>query len=167
MKDFLGELAKTKPVPSDWCYVNNFQNSYEPKAIKLPAGKGRDLQQDVKAFIDEVRRELPKAFESEDYAAKREETVRAVEEERRVLFAQLNRRAQEEGFLLQSAAMGLLIIPLMEGRPMTNEEIMALTPQSREVIERRRETLRKELRNAMRQLRGLEKKANEELQKLN
>jgi len=167
VKDFLGELAKTKPVPSDWCYVNNFQNSYEPKAIKLPAGKGRDLQQDVKAFIDEVRRELPKAFESEDYAAKREETVRAVEEERRVLFAQLNRRAQEEGFLLQSAAMGLLIIPLMEGRPMTNEEIMALTPQSREVIERRRETLRKELRNAMRQLRGLEKKANEELQKLN
>ncbi len=167
VKDFLDELAKAKPVPSDWCYVNNFRNSYEPKAIQLPAGRGRVLQKDVKDVIDEVRRELPNAFESEDYAAKREETVRAVEEERRGLFAQLNRRAREEGFLLQSAAMGLLIIPLMEGRPMTNEEIMALTPQSREVIERRRETLRTELRSAMRQLRGLEKKANEELQKLN
>ena len=29
----------------------------------------------MKDFIDEVRRELPKAFESEDYVAKREETI--------------------------------------------------------------------------------------------
>jgi lon-related putative ATP-dependent protease len=167
VQDFLEELAKAKPVPSDWCYVNNFLKQYEPRAIKLPPGQGRELQKDVKAFIDEVRRELPKAFESEDYAVKREETVRSVEEERRALFTQLNQRAQEAGFILQTSAMGLLITPLVQGRPMTNEEVMALTPQIREEIQRRQEKLRSELRTAMRQLRGLEKKGNEELQKLN
>lgn len=167
VKDFLEELAKAKPVPSDWCYVNNFSKPYEPRAIKLSPGQGREFQKDVKSFIDEVRRELPKAFESEDYATKREETIRYVEEERRTLFAQLNQRAQEAGFLLQSSARGLLMVPLIEGRPMSGEEIMALTPQVREEIERRREKLSGELRSAMRQLRSFEKKGNEELQKLN
>jgi lon-related putative ATP-dependent protease len=167
VKDFLEELAKAKPVPSDWCYVNNFSKPYEPRAIKLSPGQGRELQKDVKSFIDEARRELPKAFESEDYATKREETLKSVEEERRTLFAQLNQRAQEAGFLLQSSARGLLMVPLIEGRPMSGEEIMALTPQVREEIERRREKLSGELRSAMRQLRSFEKKGNEELQKLN
>ncbi len=36
IKGFLEDLAKEVPVPHDWCYVNNFENSYEPKAIKLP-----------------------------------------------------------------------------------------------------------------------------------
>jgi len=39
VKDFLEEIAKKKQVPSDWCYVNNFKNSYEPKAIRLPLAK--------------------------------------------------------------------------------------------------------------------------------
>ena len=40
VRDFLEEIAKSKPVPNDWCYVNNFSNPYEPKAIKLPPRKG-------------------------------------------------------------------------------------------------------------------------------
>jgi len=40
VKDFLEDVAKAKPVPSDWCYVNNFQNSYEPKAIELAIPPG-------------------------------------------------------------------------------------------------------------------------------
>lgn len=33
VKYFLEEIAKAKPVPSDGCYVNNFRNPYQPKAI--------------------------------------------------------------------------------------------------------------------------------------
>ncbi|UCH02131.1 MAG: AAA family ATPase [Candidatus Bathyarchaeota archaeon] len=167
VKDFLEEIAKTKPVPSDWCYVNNFNNSYEPKAIELPPGKGKELQKDLKDFIDEVRRELPKAFESEEYAVKREETIKSIEENRRKLFTQLNRRANEEGFIFQNTPMGLFIIPLKNGRPMSNEEIIALSPQMKEEIENRRKDLESELRSAMRKVRGLEKNINVEIQKLN
>ena len=167
VKDFLDEIAKTKHVPSDWCYLNNFRNSYEPKAIKLPPGKGKEFQKDMKDFIEEARRELPKAFESENYATKKEETVRSIDEERRKLFAQLNNRAQEEGFLLQSTPMGLLIIPVIKGRPLSDEELIALSPQIKEEIQKRRDKLSAELRSAMRRLKDLERKVNEELQKLN
>ncbi|MDH5794717.1 MAG: AAA family ATPase [Candidatus Bathyarchaeota archaeon] len=167
VKDFLEEIARTKSVPLDCFYVNNFKNSYEPKAIKLPPGKGTVFQKDMSNLISEVRRELPKAFESEDYAAKRETTIKAIEEERQNLFAQLSKRAQEEGFVLQSSPIGLLTIPVVKGRPLSEKEFLSLKPEMREEIQNRREELNADLRNAMRQLRGLERKTNEEVAKMN
>lgn len=167
VKDFLEEMAKRKPVPSDWCYVHNFRNPYEPRTLKLPPGKGKELRKEIKNFIDEIKRSLPQVFQSEDYSIKRDETIRSIENEKNELFKQLDRRAREEGFLLQSTPMGILIIPLREGRPMTNEEVMALSPEVREEIQKRRERLQAELRSAIRQLRGLDAKINEEIKKLN
>ena len=167
VKEFLEEIAKTKPVPLDCCYVNNFKNSYEPKAVKLPPGKGKVFQRDISNLVSEVRRELPKAFESEDYAAKREATIGAIEEERKSLFAQLSKRAQEEGFVLQSSRIGLLTIPVVKGRPLNEKEFLSLKPEMREEIQKRREGLDADVRNAMRQLRGLERKTSGEVKKMN
>jgi Cdc6-like AAA superfamily ATPase len=38
--NFVKEMAKKTPVPSDWCYVNNFHNPSQPNAIPVPAGMG-------------------------------------------------------------------------------------------------------------------------------
>ena len=72
---FLGEVAKGKPTPPDWCYVNNFVDPYYPKAIRLPAGQAKQFTRDVHALVGEIRRRIPLAFESEQYAQKREAVV--------------------------------------------------------------------------------------------
>ena len=164
---FLKEVAKGKSIPSDWCYVENFNDSFKPRAIKLPPGKGKEFQRDVKNFVGEVRSVLPKAFESEDYDRKRETAIGAVGGERKELLARLNERAQQEGFVLQSTPIGVLIVPIVKGRPLSDQETIALPQKVRDEIEKKREKLRVELRTAMRQLRELERKANEEIQKLN
>ncbi|UCE58111.1 MAG: AAA family ATPase [Candidatus Bathyarchaeota archaeon] len=167
VKDFLEEIAKSKPIPHDWCYVNNFRNPYEPKAVKLPPGRGKEFQKDMKNFVDGVKSLLPKAFESEDYASKREATIGTIEEERKELLTRLNERAREEGFVLRSTPIGVLIIPVIRGKPLSDEEVLALPQETKDAMEKRRERLRSELRSAMRQLRGLERQVNEEIQKLN
>ncbi|MCW4021477.1 MAG: AAA family ATPase [Candidatus Bathyarchaeota archaeon] len=167
VKEFLEELARMKPVPNDWCYVNNFKNSYEPKAIRLPAGKGKGFQKDMVDLIGEVRKELPKAFESEDYTAKREVTIKAIEVEREKLFAELNKRAQEEGFILQSSPIGLLTIPIVKGKPLNEKEFLSLSPEKRAEIQSRKDELTADLRNAMRQFKGLERKIRDALKNLN
>jgi Cdc6-like AAA superfamily ATPase len=83
VKNFVEEIARVEPVPRDWCYVNNFANQYEPKALQLPAGKGKDFQKDIKNLIENIRSALPKAFESEDYTRKREDTLRGLEKQRK------------------------------------------------------------------------------------
>jgi lon-related putative ATP-dependent protease len=167
VKDFLEEVAKKKHVPPDWCYVYNFHNPYEPKAIQFSPGKGKVFKKDMENFINEARRGLPKAFESEDYSNKRAATIKTAEEERQKLFDQLNKRAQEQGFILQATRVGLLLIPVVKGKPLNDQEFMALNPKMKDEIEKRREKLEEELRSAIRQLRASEEKINEELKKLN
>jgi lon-related putative ATP-dependent protease len=167
VKDFLEEIAKTKPIPDDWCYVNNFANSYEPKAVKLPPGKAKELQKEMASFIKETQNVLPKAFESEDYAAKRETTIRTIEQERQKLFTELNKKAQEEGFVIQNTPIGLLTVPVIGGQPLSDKDFLSLSPKARDEIERRREELNANLRSAMRQLRNMEVRIHEELKKLN
>ncbi|MDH5418792.1 MAG: AAA family ATPase [Candidatus Bathyarchaeota archaeon] len=167
VKDFLEEIAKKKQVPSDWCYVNNFKNSYEPKAIRLPPGKVKDFQTDLSNLINEAQRALPKAFESEEYATKRESIIKAIGEERNELFSQLSKRAQEEGFAIQTGPTGLLVIPVVKGKPLNEREFNALSPLIRDEILKRREKLDADLSSVIRQFRALEGKAKDEIENLN
>jgi lon-related putative ATP-dependent protease len=167
VKNFLEETARTKPVPPDWCYVNNFSNEYEPKAVKLPPGRGKDFQKDMKSLIENVRGALPKAFESEDYATKREATVKALENQRKELINQLNADAQRAGFVIESTPIGLLLIPVIKGKPVSDQELMALSPKVREDILKKREQLESDLRSAMRQFADMDRKIHEEIGKLN
>jgi len=167
VRNFVSDLAKTGLVPSDWCYVNNFHNQYEPKAIKLPAGKGTHLRDDMATFVSEAQRALPKAFESEDYGTRRASAIRSVEEERQKLIAQLTKQAQEQGFILQASPVGWLMIPVIKGKPVSDQDFIALDPKIRDAIEKKRGQLTDQSTSAMRQLKELEGKADETLKKLN
>ena len=167
VKNFVEEIARVEPVPPDWCYVNNFANQYEPKALQLPAGKGKDFQKDVKNLIENIRSALPKAFESEDYTRKREDTLRGLEKQRKELIDKLNARAQEEGFVIQTTPVGLLLIPVIKGKPVAEEELVTLPQKTKEEIQEKRERLESELRNTMRQFFDMERRIHDEIKKLN
>lgn len=166
VKRFLEEVAKGKPVPDDWCYVNNFSDPYRPHALRLPPGRARELQADMESLIECARRDLRRAFESDEYAAQREQTIKAFQQQRDDLFARINAKAQQEGFLIQATPVGLMTIPLVEGRPLSEQEFLALSPEEKEAISKKREALQEELKAAIRQASGLERSATEELQKL-
>ncbi len=167
IKSFVEQLAQKQPVPPDWCYVNNFANQYEPKAIKLPAGKGKEFQEDIKNLIENIRNALPKAFESEDYAARREATLRGLESQRKELIDQLNAKAQQEGFVIQATQIGVLLIPVLDGKPLSEEEIMALPQKIKDKLQEKHDKLEVELRNTMRQILDMERKIVDAVKKLN
>ncbi|MGA3059967.1 MAG: ATP-binding protein [Candidatus Bathyarchaeia archaeon] len=168
VKNFVEAQAKVQPVPPDWCYVNNFANPYEPKAIHLPAGKGKEFRDDSKYFIENVvRNTLPKAFESEDYVARRDATIEGLENQRKQLISELNEKAQSEGFVIQTTPIGLLLIPVLDGKPLSEEEMLALPQKLKDKIQEKREKLEAEFRNTMRQLIDMERKIHEALKKLN
>jgi lon-related putative ATP-dependent protease len=167
VKSFVEAQAKTKPVPPDWCYVNNFSNPYEPKAIQIPSGKGKEFRGDMKGFIENVKNALPKAFESEDYVARREATIRDLEQQRKKLIDELSAKAQREGFVISTTPVGLLLIPVVDGKPLSDEEMLALPQKAKDKINEKRESLESEFRNTMRLLIDMERKIHEALKKLN
>jgi lon-related putative ATP-dependent protease len=163
---FLEERAAREPVPPDWCYVNNFSNPYEPKALKLPAGTGVALQMDMRNLVKQARTAIQKAFESDEYAAHREEILQSLNRRRSELFEKMSEVARQRGFLLQLTPMGLVLIPAPRGEPLQEEQIAALTPEQRQELETRREVLEADLKSSLKLVREIEKEAQKALQEL-
>jgi len=166
VRSFLDELKKKKPEASDWIYVHNFSNQYEPNAIRLPAGMGEQFRKDMADAIEEAKRTLPKAFQSEDFAKRRDQVLGSLQQKRTDLITRINQKAQEEGFIIQMSPIGLLIIPVIEGRPVPDEEFVNLPAPVREEIDRRRESLNTELRSVLRQVQDVEMQGAEAVKNL-
>ena len=166
VKNFLSDLASGQDTPQDWVYFNNFEDVSRPIACGLPAGLGRGFQHDMKNFMDEVRRALSLAFESDEFSKKREEIVRDVQRKKDEALEALSRHATASGFTLHQMPFGFLIIPERGGQPMDDLELVTLPAQERDELQRRREGLQEELRTTQKQLREPERAANEKLKEL-
>lgn len=165
---FIRELAKTKSPGHDWIYVNSFENPYQPNAIRLPPGMGKQFRDDMATFIAEAKRVIPKAFETEDYVNRHDTAIRGIENEKAMLLVHIDEIAREKGFLVQPGPQGLLTIPLQEsGEPYQQEDFIKLPPEVQMQYQKRKDELLVELRNTFRQMRDLDQKGGEAVEQLN
>ena len=113
----LSEKAATMPTPGDWVYVNNFRNPESPVAIYLQPGQGVELRARMTELIGFVLEQLPKAFRREDFDQERAALRDKYNKRGQELFGNLETRARERGFAIQSAPSGQVIfIPLIDGK---------------------------------------------------
>ncbi len=166
IKTFLERKASTEPVPDDWCYVNNFQDRYQPKAICLPPGGATELRDDVDELLRSVSEEIPRAFEGEDYEQHRARIGRELGEKRNAEFEKLEAYARERGFALLTTPMGLLIAPVVEGQVLTAEQYEQLPEEERKELDKYRPVLQDELGKTLRQVRELERGHKSKLRNL-
>lgn len=167
VRTFLEQRARKEPVPPDWCYVYNFEDPFRPRCISLPPGRGRQFRQDMRQLVGKARREIPKAFEAEAYTSRRERIAQEVNRQREALFTALSQKAMEQGFSIQPTPVGFIILPLVKGRPLTEEEFLRLDPAVRAELQARREALEQALKAVLKEVRALERQAEEQIHALN
>ncbi len=165
--DFVRELAAKRPTPSDWCYVNNFKDSSRPNAIRMPPGKGMDLKKAMEEFVGHVPVALREAFESEDYSKRRDAVLQAVNRERNDIITSINRIAKDASFAIQQTAAGFALVPLVEGKPLTDQEFLELPDALQQQINKAREAVNERIGDAFRPLRDIAKRADKEIAELN
>jgi len=163
---FLKEVAKKQPTPPDWSYVYNFKNPDVPKALKLPPGKGKELQKDMDELVATLRTRIPAVFESEDYQTRSLELHQDFERKRHRLLNALASKAESEGFLLLVSQVSMMVVPAKDGRPMREEEIKALSEEEKRRLEEKRERIQQELNETTKQVRQLERELHEKHKQL-
>jgi lon-related putative ATP-dependent protease len=163
VRRFLEDAAKGEETPPDWCYVNNFRDAYQPNVIRLPAGQANQFKADMENLLKSVVREIRNTFESDEYSSHREKKINAYQLQKQEILGKLNEQAIREGFVLQATPVGIAIIPLANGKPLSEEEFMALSLSEREQINEKRTGLSSALENTLRQIRYLDKEAQETL----
>jgi lon-related putative ATP-dependent protease len=164
--DLIREAARARPAPDDWVYVHNFAAPDRPRALRLPAGRGAELARALEDFVVAARRELRRAFESEDYARRQRETVAPVADRRRALEDELKTFAFERGYGLNVTVAGVVTMPLHEGEPLTVEAFEALPAAERAAIRQAGKEIEERTSAFTHQVHVLEKEAAERLRQL-
>ena len=161
LKSHLDKIAITKPIPPDWGYVHNFQDPNQPIAIRLPCGMMRELAKDMDDLVDVCRREIPVVFESDDYTHRIEDVMKQIQEQRQAMTDELEQEAREVGFTLSFTQVGITPVPLIDDRPMTQEEFAQVSDDVREDLKQRGESIQHSITHVLQELRRLNKEATE------
>ncbi|MGR9116232.1 MAG: Lon protease family protein [Gammaproteobacteria bacterium] len=104
--------ASRRAIPSDWCYVNNFEQPAKPKALKIPGGKGKEFKQDMEQLIDELRIALPASFEGDEYRTRVEEIEEASRHRELREINQLREEAARAHIILTETPTGYAFAPV-------------------------------------------------------
>lgn len=155
-------LALHKPIPPDWGYLHNFQDPAQPVPISLPCGWVRALAADMDEMIETVRRDVPGAFESEDYRVRMEEAMESIQTRRQEMSAGMERAARQAGFVLQSTQVGITPLPLIDGKPASQEIFAALPAAEQARLRQRAEELQDLINRTLVEIRRLSKEAVEQ-----
>lgn len=118
------------PVPPDWCYVNNFADPAKPRAIKLPPGKGKQFQQDIAHFLEELSIAIPTAFEGDEYRARVEEIQENYKQRETDALNKLREEAVKERVILIETATGFAFAPLDEKQDVIEPDKFKELPES-------------------------------------
>ncbi len=166
VRQMVKRLAQSAPAPTDWCYVNNFQDLSRPTCLSFPAGQGCSFKREMAAFIESLRRDIPGAFESKKYLDAKAKLHDETEAKKKALFQELRGLSETSGFGFEETPVGFGLVPLKHGRPMTDEEMEALTEEEQKQLTEHRKTLEGEIREFHVRIHALEKEAEHQLRHL-
>ncbi len=165
--NYLRKRAKDEPRPSDWCYVNNFQDEDRPKAIEVPAGIGRELEQDVSQLVDDLQSAIPAALESEEHRRKIEQAEQEFQDEHAKSLDVVAKEAHARGLEMIRTPSGIALAPMRDGQVISPEDFEKLSDQEKKSIEQAVEELQPKLQAVIQKIPQIRKLAREKLRQLN
>jgi lon-related putative ATP-dependent protease len=166
VRRFLTERVGDRPRPSDWCYVNNFEEPRKPYALALPGGKGRELKRDLARLVDEACTAIPTAFEADDYRERRQRIEDAFGREQTERFQKIQQRAREQGIAVTFSPQGLAFAPLRDGQPQSPEEVQGLPVEEQERLQQLVQDIQREFQQASQEMPRLVRSAREQIAEL-
>ncbi|MGZ4353923.1 MAG: AAA family ATPase, partial [Gaiellaceae bacterium] len=164
--DYLRSYSKLRPAPSDWVYVNNFHDPDRPDAIRLPAGRGSELAHDMEEFVAAARREIPRAFESEEYDRRQRDLVAGLNRRREALTEEFKAFAAQRGYAVETTPLGIATVPVVDGEPLTKERFEQLPERVKATVARARGEIEEHAAAHLRAVHQVEKEAAGQLKEL-
>jgi lon-related putative ATP-dependent protease len=161
LETLLRQRAEERPAPPDVVYVYDFKKPQAPRALTLPAGRGRQLEQDLQTFVTQAREQIPLAFESSSYQERHRQIHESMNRRREEIIGPLREEALKRGIGLQLTPAGLVTVPIIRGRPATPEEFEQLPEPVRDRYLRSLEELREPTAAAIQELRRIERESRD------
>lgn len=159
--------AESSAVPSDWCYVNNFDEPHHPKVLELPNGIARQLRDDMMQLVEDLQNAIPATFRSDEYRTRLMEINEEFSERQETAFEALDADAAKRGLRILRTPSGYTIAPMRDGSTMGPAEFDKLPKEEQDGITAAIKSLREELKETVRKLPMWQKEYRQRIKELN
>ncbi len=162
-KSYLNKIASKKKVPSDWCYIYNFDNPNEPIAVELPAGQGKEFKESMDGFIKEIRKDIQKTFNNDDFEKEKTLIKQEFEEKRSALLDKLNEEASKYNFQVKAAQNGIYMMPIVDGKAIEEEEFDKLDEEVKQQYEEKSVVVQEQIMQVINQIKEIERQSDKKI----
>ena len=164
VKNYLSVISKKKKVPSDWCYLYNFDNPNEPVAVSLPAGQGKEFKVIMNSFINEIKIDIKNTFSNEDFEREKNLIKQEYETKRNLLMEKLNKKSAEYGFTVKSSQNGIYMMPILNGKTIAEEEFNKLDEAIKKEFEDKSTIVQQHIMAAIGEIKSIERESDKRIQ---
>ena len=164
VKTLLKRVAPKRPTPPDWVCVHNFKDPSAPRTIKMAAGTAVGLRKAMAKIIAELRENIPKVFHSKEHQEKVQGILNESLDRENDCFVELSQEAQKVGFTIKSTKTGIVTIPMVEEKIISNKDYAHLTEEERRHIEEARKKLDPHISEFLQKTRDIELGTHERIQ---
>ncbi len=162
-KNYLEKIAPKKKTPSDWCYIYNFENPNEPIAVELSAGQGKEFKEAMEGFIKEIRKDIKKTFNNDDFEKEKALIKQEFEVKRSALLEKLNQDASKYNFQVKAAQNGIYMMPVVDGKAIEEEEFEKLDATVKQVYEQNSAFVQEQIMEAIGQIKEIERQSDKKI----
>ena len=163
-KKFLEDRAKKEKVPNDWCYIYNFEDPNEPIAVSLPAGQGKVFQETMDSFIKNIRRDIKKTFNNDEFEKEKKVIKQEFESKKENILGKLNDKTLKHGFQVRAAQNGIYMMPVYEGKTIEEEDYEKLPLDIKSQFEEKSQIVQEMIFDTLSELKIIENKADKKIE---
>lgn len=158
--------AQNRETPSDWAYVNNFDEPHRPHALEMPPGMAKQLKSAMEDLVNSLASDLPALFDSETYQNQRRDIDQKFGEEQEEAFGALMKSAREKNVAVMRTPMGFAVAAMEGAKALSPEEFEALDDKVKAEFDERVASVRKELEAVLKQAPKKEKARRKSIEEL-
>ena len=166
-KRYLQEQAEQRPTPSDWLYVNHFNEMREPHAVQLPAGEGSRFCADISTLIDNLLATFPAVFETPAWQQKKSAIDRCFNRRYDKALDVVEKLALEQNIALYRDSVNIAFTPMFEGKALDEAEFAQRPEVEREKFHADIVVLEEQLNKELSSLPLWKRESSNQLRQLN
>jgi predicted ATP-dependent protease len=166
VNQLVDERAASEPVPPDYCYVFNFRDPNKPRALAMPAGRGRIFGSDMEQLVQDLKSLVPEALDSDEYRTLRQQIEDVFRERQGKAFEELATSAETQNVRLLRTPAGFAFAPMRDGEIIDPDAYSKLPEADQKAIEERVTQLQEQLEALLLQLSRWRREMQQEIRTL-
>jgi lon-related putative ATP-dependent protease len=166
INSILKRMAAKEKVPNDWCYVFNFDNPKEPKAISIPPGKGKEFKSDMEDFIKLLRVDIPKAFESKEFEEEKNKLSDKYSTQKEKYFKGLREFGSKNSIQVQFTPTGIATVPLVNNKPAQQQQFENLDEETKSKLRENKKAVDSQVAITLQNVRKIDKEYMDSIKEL-